>query len=86
MEIDNSKYSNLLKKITSLREETSIEGWDYDNGVIISSDVWDEIIIFIEKISLKIDPFISACGDGFAHISCRAVAPQEPAHELRFAV
>lgn len=65
-------YQKPLARITELAAETSTEDWDGEGGQPIDARQWDHVRSIVSRGVRGVlgvpAPFVSACGDGTAHL------------------
>lgn len=65
------KQQNFRDAVTALSQETRNVGWDDEEGVPIPEREWANVLSFYRMAirHIKLDPFVSPCGDGSVHLS-----------------
>jgi len=59
-------------RIDQLARETTVEGWDDEGGHVVTATQWEDARSIASRVMHEIigvpAPFVSACGDGTAHL------------------
>jgi len=67
-----SVNKNIGLRIDQLARDTSVEGWDDEGGHVVTAAQWQNARRIASRIMLEMigvpAPFVSACGDGTAHL------------------
>jgi hypothetical protein len=67
-----AKEEALMAKIDELEAQTAARDWDGEQGEAVDKQQWDDVRRIASKAAQELlgvpAPFISACGDGSAHL------------------
>lgn len=68
--LEAEQHLNL--RIDQLARITSVEGWDEEGGQVVTATQWEDARSIASRVMLEMiaipAPFVSACGDGTAHL------------------